>query len=214
MEIKLALDVDETLLDSSNKHTRILNGVFGNFGLPTLSYEEVQAKGGTRAAYGHYEGYPRINEAMRNSPSFNKRLPPIEGAVEGVQALAGNGCKVVEYLTTRPAHLQELTHNELTRLGFPDLPVVARPESVPFERTTEWKIQELQGLVGENTAVVMIDDSVSLCRAINGQHNPHLMAVVFEGPITPVQQARSEGLITAGWQNIVSVIDGLFGGAR
>ena len=94
------------------------------------------------------------------------------------------------YLTTRPEELSELTREELVTSGFPDLPVVARPQEIALENTTTWKISVLLKLSSQLLphgliSLLMIDDSVSLHTEISQMHHPGIASILHAGPITP-----------------------------
>ncbi len=184
MRRRMALDVDETLFNSVSKHVEILTTAGRKFGWKNLpTYEDVLRAGGTHKAYGHFPGYWEVNELMRNAEWFNRDLEIIESALD---ALVYAGAMVAVYLTTRPESLSTVTHQELVKHGFPDRPVICRPDSVPLEKTTEWKLAVLEDLSRSQQArMVMIDDSVSLHDAIKKRRHSGVGTLLYAGPMTP-----------------------------
>ena len=195
----LSLDVDETIFNSVYKHWQWLTAEGKRRGWGKLpSYEDVLRAGGTHKAYGHFSGYWELNEQMRNSVDFNRDLKEISGAKKAIgllQAIVGL------YLTTRPESLAMVTKEELDKKGFPDRQVIARPEHVPLEKTTNWKLSVLQQLVQEWQAkLIMVDDSVSMHQAIRSLGEPLVATILFAGPMTP------KGNGELGWNKIPSIV--------
>ena len=187
--MKIITDIDEVLFNSVKKHVAELakaGEVLGWQSMPT--YEQVCSLGGTHKAYAGYPEYEALNGQMTANYEFNQGLEIIEGAKEGLTALQN---KLQFYLTTRPQTVEEITKEELKRAGFPEKPVVCRPENIDRRQTTDWKktILEQQG-----DDIVMIDDSVSLHEALKGTP---VQSILFAGPITP----RGNGEMS--WEQII-----------
>jgi len=183
-------DVDECLVNSVIEHTRWTPIVAKAMGLDwpdeeIPDYETVCAKGGTHAAFGHLPRYHDINKKLRENVAFNTELPPIEGAKEALLELFNLGL-FGKYLTTRPSFMAKPTADWLASMGLPNIEVIARPDEVPLEQTTQWK---LGVLVEEHERtgipIVMIDDSKSMRDAIHKLDHPHIVGVVYDGPMTP-----------------------------
>lgn len=195
----LSLDVDETIFNSVYKHWQWLTAEGKRRGWKKLpSYKDVLHAGGTHKAYGHFDGYWELNEEMRNSPDFNRNLQEIPGAKKAIRFLQA---MVGLYLTTRPESLAYITKEELDRKGFPDRQVIARPEHVPLENTSEWKLAILQQLSQEWQAkMIMIDDSMSMHNAIHALGEPLVATILFAGPMTP----KGNGELS--WDKIPNVV--------
>jgi phosphoglycolate phosphatase-like HAD superfamily hydrolase len=198
-EKAIVLDIDETLFNSVEKHVRILNRIGERFGCKNLpNYQEVLAVGGTNNAYDHFSWYRDMNARMRDADWFNKGLEVIEEALEAMTYLES---MVAFYLTARPARLANTTYDELVKNGFPDREVICRPDHVPLEHTTPWKLAVLENHIqGTDTQAVMVDDSHSLHSAIKKRNNPQVATLLYAGPITP----RGNGEVT--WKQIPTKI--------
>jgi hypothetical protein len=196
---QVALDIDETLLNSVEKHVRVLNLVGQALGWKNLpTYDQVIALGGTHKAYGDYPGYRELNKQMMKGRWFNDSLQIIEGALEAMGFLEA---QIAIYLTTRPKQLAKFTREQLKKLGFPDRDVIARPSSVKVENTSQWKMDVLKDLSGKHNApVVMIDDSISLHHVIKDSNHPGVKTVLYAGPMTP----RGNGEVT--WPEVPDAV--------
>lgn len=198
-EKRVVLDVDETLLNSIRKHVTVLNLLGPALGWKNLpTYEQVLEAGGTHKAYSHYPHYWEVNDHMTKAHWFNEGLDMIEGALDAVTLLEAN---IVLYLTTRPKKVEKLTRKQLLQLGFPDREVIARPSSVPIQKTSEWKLAELKKISGRRgEPVVMVDDSISLHHLIKQSKQKNVKTVLYAGPITP----RGNGEVT--WPEVPDAV--------
>lgn len=209
-QVALVLDVDEVLVNSVRKHVRLANLVLRSWGyqssLPT--YEEACLLGGTTPAYSHVSGYPELNRYLRHSPRFNSNQDLIHQiAPDILNRLPQYGFVPVMYLTTRPTEVAAVTQKELERAGCPSLPVIARPPEIAYSETTNWKIEQLTSLANLILGqVVMVDDSVSLNRAITALNHPKIKSLLFSGPIT-----NSDGRVAATWETMIETLTENFG---
>jgi hypothetical protein len=202
MEWNIAQDVDECLVNSVPKHALMTPVVARKMGYTSLaqvhpSYEDMMTSGGSHKVFGHLEGYAQVNEFLRNDPDFNRGLKPLPGAIDALNLLQRN---LSVYLTTRPAHLARLTLEELVENGFPERRVITRPNDVPVDRTSEWKVWMLGELSrADGLAKVMIDDSAKMHTAIKDKRSPKIRGILYDGPITP----RGMGL---SWEEIADLL--------
>lgn len=183
-------DVDECLVNSVEQHvvkTPLIAKAMGldwpENELPT--YAEVCGLGGTHKAYDKFPEYRAINELLRTSAHFNTHLNEIPGAKDALLAL-----QEMEmfgfYLTTRPESMAHVTLEQLVSLGFPKAEVIARPDSVPLEKTSEWKLQVLKERQrGIKSPKLMIDDSLGMRTAIVDAKHGFIKGILHDGPITP-----------------------------
>ncbi len=205
---KFVLDVDETLFNSVYQHwvflTKLLPLYFNWDPARMPSYEEVCRANGTHAAYiaaaptmDHYKSdYGFLNQEMRFNKTFNSNQALIEGALEALNVLAP---QVLLYLTTRPVSLSNLTHDELVRAGYPDRSVIARPDEVPLNKTSMWKILHLAEISYRNKcSVVMVDDSVTTHQMIEDLGLPHIQSILINGPMTPDNHPKARS-----WQEVI-----------
>ncbi len=181
---KLVLDVDETLIDSTERHHRFLEQTGKLLGWEDMpNYEQFLELGGSHGAFGKYPGYLELNAHMCSAEWFNKDLVPIQAAQKAVSSLEEF---VAFYLTTRPESISRLTAEELQRNGFPQREVICRPPKIPVEDTSQWKLSVLQKKARElNQRLIMIDDSVSMHHAIIDANDPLVGTLLYAGLRTP-----------------------------
>lgn len=201
-------DVDECLTNSVKKHFQLTaqTALMMGFAWPEAqlpkSYKELCDKGGTHNAYGQFSGYLLVNELLRNDLAFNMNQEFIEGSLEALTLL--RKLRLFDfYLTTRPASLAQATLRQLTDAGFPEGELIARPEDVPVEKTSQWKLwvlEERQKVDGRPK--LMIDDSVSMLRAIEQRQHEKINGILHKGPITPSGSGEME------WKEIVDILSG------
>ena len=96
-------------------------------------------------------------QAQRDSLEAQKGLPLIPGAVEGVAGL-GKLVPILGYLTVRPVSVVEPTLDWLREHGFPLVPVVAKPNDVPFSEGNEWKGRVLNELFSLGVTGIVDDN--------------------------------------------------------
>lgn len=82
--------------------------------------------------------------------------------------------------------LAQVTLEQLVTLGFPKGEVIARPDSVPLEKTSEWKLQVLkERQQGIKSPKLMIDDSLGMRTVIVDEKHGFIKGILYDGPITP-----------------------------
>lgn len=218
-------DIDETVVDTVSRHVGFvtrgakLAGFQGT--LPTP--EEIKAAGGT-ADYARVFGmtaddWEEIMKRVRERRFVNEKADLYHP--ETVQTLL-NGGELLGFVTAKPGTERTLaaTQKDLTqRLGFPERPVILRPNSVPLSQTSEWKIETLAAIKGTSPkGIVLVDDSLSTARAI-AEHNRQagavdIMQILYKGPLTlPALQSgkfipdESLGIYAADWDEMPEVFD-------
>lgn len=149
----LALDIDETLAATNVAWFERLAELYGN--PEGLSVSQLISKYHLAQNNPHWQS-PEAQAWMhrqRTAPEAQDGLPLIPGALEGVNELRGV-TTVVAYLTVRPESVNANTIAWLRECGFPDLPVVAKPDRVPFEDGNKWKAEMLHKLWPQVTGIV------------------------------------------------------------
>ena len=149
----LALDIDETLAATNVAWFERLVDLFGNPEGLTLS--QLIAKYHLAQNNPHWQSAEARAwmHRQRTAPEAQDGLPVIAGAVEGAHSLART-TGVVAYLTVRPTSVDAHTIAWLRAAGFPDRPVVAKPDRVPFEDGNRWKAEALCRLWPQVTGIV------------------------------------------------------------
>lgn len=208
-KLALVLDIDEMILFTVSEHVRkmraalLMSGV-DRKNIPTL--EEALAGGGTKVfervfdkneagepVEKYRERYAQVNAFMRDSQRFNHHIPLIDEQTPAILAQATEaGFPTIMYLTTRPQGVEKVTADDLARLGMPDAPVLCRPDHIDLSQTTAWKLKTLITLADNIPGtVVMVDDSLSLIRAIAEKNHPKVRGLLFQGPVTPNDHAET-----------------------
>ena len=111
----------------------------------------------------YWKDQPAAVEWMQHARAdneFQTVLPCIPDAVEGVNALNAV-VPVVAYITARPQSVVSGTKRWLAAHGFPDAPVLAKPDAVDFADANSWKgraLGELHphvlGIIDDNPSVL------------------------------------------------------------
>ena len=134
----LVLDIDETLAATNVAWFQRLAELFGK--PPDMSIDQLIE---TYHFAQHVPCWQTTEAAdwmaaQRISPEAQDDLPVISGAVEGVRKLQ-EITQVVGYLTVRPVSVAKNTIAWLKASGFPELPVVSKPDDIPFQEGNTWK---------------------------------------------------------------------------
>jgi len=154
----LALDIDDTLADTNSYWVEELYKLYPH---PTMTPEDIKKAHKMLEAAPHWqEPEPQAwMKAGREEGRMQDVLPLIENAnhmVEKLRAIV----PVVAYITARPESVRGVTQGWLARHGFPELPLILRPEHIPHEEGTLWKAGVLHELYPQILGIV--DDSHSL----------------------------------------------------
>jgi hypothetical protein len=157
-----------------------------------LSIQQIEYNGGLDNLFRdnpRYHEFTQIAESLRADEEFNTDLPPVDGALEGVQKLLDNPFLCIGgYLTTRPFEVTEVTEVDLQKKGFPFAPLITRPKETARELTVQWKLSVLEDLANSyNGMLIMVDDNIAIAEAIrqrNSQAENFIVAILFNGPLT------------------------------
>lgn len=218
-------DIDETIVDTVGRHvgfvTRAAQLAGFKGALPTL--EEIKAAGGT-ADYARVFGmtpdeWEEVMIRVRERRFVNEKADLYHQ--DTVQTLM-NGGELLGFLTAKPGTDRTLAATQkdlIHRLGFPEKPVILRPNSVPLSQTSDWKIEMLAAIKGTSPkGIVLVDDSLSTARVIAGHNqqagNIGIMQIVYKGPLTaPALESgkfipdESLGIYAADWEEMPAVFD-------
>lgn len=159
----VALDIDGTLSWTGGFLMSRMQQLFGND--EGLSVTELIAKYkySSQVPYPGWkspEGRAWLARACSHDATQTE-ISPIDGASEGVNAMIQAGVRVVAYMTARPRSVLNGTKQWLRAHGFPDLPVLCKPDSVSHADANLWKglglgmtWPEVRGIVDDNPAVL------------------------------------------------------------
>ena len=161
----LVLDIDETLAATNVAWFERLIRLFGtakpdhHLSLPQLIDKYHFAQNNP-----HWEKSTEAQKWMqeqRDAPEAQDGLPLIPQAVECVQQLMSLYPNLfVGYVTVRPEKVSANTIQWLQENGFPNLPVVSKPNEIAFSQGTQWKAQALHTLYPQ--VIGIVDDNPKL----------------------------------------------------
>ena len=121
-------------------------------------------------------------------------IPVLPGALEGIEGLS-SVAEVVAYITARPVSTVEGTRAWLKTNGFPDLPILARPPSVPKAEANKWKGAALKLLYPLISGIV--DDNKGLLDGCGADYK----GTVF---LLGHGQATAPGIACPSWPSVVT----------
>lgn len=210
------LDIDETILNPLYRYRERINEAMGI----SLSVREIERSGGLDNYFRNsprYSEFHGIAQKLRSDEEFNSGLPAIVGAADGVSRLNQiEGLCLGCYLTTRPTQVASVTAIDLTKKGFPSLPIICRPSDVPRSDTLNWKLSTIEELATDYHGVLIsIDDSLALATAIKNRNHDSsnfIVAILFNGPLTyfavrqgGIHSSKGEHFYVANWKEIPSI---------
>ncbi|HYK08322.1 MAG TPA: hypothetical protein VEW42_02370 [Candidatus Eisenbacteria bacterium] len=167
----IVLDIDETLANAVLYFFDQLRTIAGVSKEDAhLSSEELIAKYHYAQFVPYWKDNPVANEWMhnaRNSNAVQEGELPIEGSVEMVNEVA-KIVPIVGYITVRPPEVLEGTTNWLRKHGFPDIPLIFKPNDVSHADGTQWKAKSLHYLYPE--VIGIVDDSVKLIQDLPAEY--------------------------------------------
>lgn len=155
----VVVDIDETL---SATNVAWFDRLEKLFGVPSegLSISELIQKYSLAQNVPHWNSQQAALDWMqsqRDCTEAQKGLPLIPGAAEGVSQLA-KIVPILGYLTVRPVSVVAPTLEWLRENGFPLVPVIAKPNHVPFQQGNQWKGQVLNELVSSGVTGIVDDN--------------------------------------------------------
>lgn len=159
MDCGIALDIDETLSWTIGFWVEQMQKLFGN--PENLTVQQLI----TKYRYTQNVPYWQSKEALdwmedhRNANDLQTKLAVINGAKENVIKIS-QIIPVVAYITTRPEIVREGTVSWLNQEGFPNVPVICRPDNIPSAEGSRWKASILDQLFPKIEGI--IDDNSSL----------------------------------------------------
>lgn len=89
----------------------------------------------------YWAGRPEVEawqQQQRENDELQTQLPLVAGALEGAVELHGI-VPIVAYITIRPQAVLQGTRVWLRAHGFPDAPILGKPDAVPFSGGNAWK---------------------------------------------------------------------------
>jgi len=211
------LDLDETIFNPLEKWRKHL---VNNLGVD-FSVSDVEKSGGLDSLFEstpRYAEFTEIAERYRANPELYLDLPLIEGAVSSIQKIEADPDLIVGgYLTARPKNIIDITIDELRKNNLPIRPIIARPTTIKFLSTVEWKIDVLNDVnIQYPQSIIMVDDKLELALELkeeNQQINKKpITTILFKGPLSlnAIQQLKivsdpATHFYVSDWQEIPSI---------
>ncbi len=155
----LALDIDETLAWTIGYRVKETQRMFGN-------PEKLSAKAICKK-YRFAQDIPyRQSEEIQqrwhhwiHSDTVQDDLPVIPWALTYVKKIL-KIFPITAYITIRPSCVIPWTRRRLKKHGFPDLPIIHKPDNITKAKANLWKARLLKKLYP--TIVWIVDDNVSI----------------------------------------------------
>ena len=195
----LALDIDETL---SCTNELFFEKLIERFGAPdNLSFEEATAKYYLTHQVPHWQ----TDEAkqflieIRRDANLNLTSKTTPDSVESVRKIQ----KYIDclcYVTARPESMRESTTKWLAQNGFPDLPIIMRPESIDDAHISIWKGPTLEFLYPVITGI--IDDNPAFSATIS----PEYQGTLFLYNKHPLPKTHIKTIICPTWPDVVTAV--------
>lgn len=163
----LALDIDETLSDTSHGWAEKF---FQDIGNPeNISSQDFSKKYRTieSAPYFQNQASKDLIESLAISPSAYLNLKIIEGSNHTVDQI-NKIIPIIAYITVRPSCVADATTQWIKKNGFPKVPIITRPENIALKDGSIWKARVLEHLFPQ--VIGIIDDSPSLVDNLNSNY--------------------------------------------
>ncbi len=165
-----ACDIDG-ILTNTPQHS--IKKVMDKFGNPErLSPEEMFKKYGygtepTPTYWNKEKVHTFLYQILFNNEE--QRIIPVKlGVPQIIWSIHQHRVPFVAYITGRPVDVLEGTKGFLSDHGYPDLPIIARPNTVPFNFIEEWKSSILHDMFPSILGIV--DDSMRLSETIHYEY--------------------------------------------
>lgn len=157
----IVVDIDETLSATNVAWFERLQKLFGSPPSEDLTLPELIKKYSLAQNVPHWNSQKKALKWMqkqRDSKEAQKGLPLVPGAVQGVSKLNTDIVPVLGYLTVRPISVAEATLEWLQVNNFPKVPIVSKPNEIPFQKGNEWKGQVLNELIPVGVTGIVDDN--------------------------------------------------------
>ncbi|WP_368487504.1 hypothetical protein [Clostridium sp. BJN0013] len=162
----LVIDLDETLSWTIHYMAGELAKRYGN--PQNLSVEELRER-----MIAHDVPFWNVEEIRKwgllalESEEMTEEYPIIEGSDKAVEKI-DHVILVVGYLTLRQTSIRDATKRWLKKHGFPDAPVITRPNNLKLEEGMKWKADTLAYLYPQ--VIGLIDDTLDIFNYLPGSY--------------------------------------------
>ncbi len=221
-------DRDETLVMSALKHAAVIRTAMIGRGyspdiLPTD--DDVLRYGGTDQAFREsfpsdedFAVYQGLVQQNRDSAEFNTNIPLADDRIPPIlQETEKEGYPPVLCLTATPQHLESVVKTGITKDLHMNIPVIGKPIEVKLAETAQWKITILQYLAHSSERdipILIVDDSMTLGRAIRDLCDPYIHCITLTGTLTnqdTMASGGARGLIRSDWENLPEKLETVCG---
>ncbi len=162
----LVIDLDETLAWTIQYMAGELAKLYGN--PQNLSVEELRERIIARdIPFWRLEEVREWGLQALESEEMAEEYPIIEGADKAVEKI-DHVIPVVGYLTLRQTSVRNATKRWLKKYGFPDRPVITRPNDLKLEEGMKWKADTLAYLYPQ--VIGLIDDTLDIFNYLPGSY--------------------------------------------
>lgn len=159
LEKGLALDIDDTLSDTLSRLVKQMRVLFGN--PENLTTKELIKKYRLvdHIPYWQTEEVMAYHKKIADCDDVHRDYPVIENAVRMVNKI-NKSVNISCYLTLRRQNVINGTARWLKKHGFPDKPIICRPNNMEYDEGHAWKAKVLLdnpnilGLIDDNEKIV------------------------------------------------------------
>lgn len=196
----LLLDIDNTLAATSRF---FFCSLAERFGLPEgESVESLHERYhySWRVPHWQHDEARAWDNAQEHSVEFHEQMTPIAEAQRGVLEVQ-EFVPITAYVTTRPELLREVTRSWLLRHGFPDAPLVMRPNEMSPKSGNQWKVHQVHSFFA--TSFGIVDDHVDVARGLAGEY----AGSIFHYNGNPLVEVPARVTSCSSWQSIVTAVE-------
>ena len=164
----LALDIDDTLAGTTKLWMKLFQEKFGN--PENLTHTEMYEKYRYTDSVPYWEsksGFYELAAELAESDAFQESIPLIANANHTLEK-PGPKTHIVAYLTARTASTFNSTSNWLKKHGFPNEPIITRPEDHHVKDRNIWKAKVLEQLYPQ--VIGIVDDNAGLLKELSPQY--------------------------------------------
>lgn len=202
----LALDIDNTLSDTSIVWVEEIASVLGNPEGLTMGEFVKKYNYGRGVSYWAEEDYERVSLTLRQSKQFYEDLPLIENANKQVEKINGI-VPIVAYITARNMGVIESTKKWLRKHNFPKSKIICRPDDIHVMKQFEWKAKLLEKMYPKVSGIV--DDSVGLVEALSKDYKGTVFLYNYSG----VDKVREDikVILCRDWNEVLKKVEESYG---
>lgn len=192
----LALDIDDTLAHTGHDRFHEMRELFGDPGFPfedLHKYHDLASD-----TWMSDEANQRKMQKVHEN-EYYKNISLVPWAHETVGHIHSQipfSC----YITMRPQDVLQWTEERLTKHGFPQLPIIARPISLPRDDRHQWKASTLYELYQEWVTGI-IDDQIKIIHQMETYHPDYQGIIHIVRPMAVVESAIRH-TVSNSWQEL------------